>query len=60
MERVQLGIDETRKSLPNLIIEAVEFVTGETEDDDVLILRLENNITVYATSPAVYANDSDL
>jgi len=54
MDRVQIGIDEATEKMLGKTCTRVEFVEGETEDEDYVVLDFGNNVTLYANAPAVY------
>lgn len=52
-QRVILGIDEATAKLRGATVTQVEFVQGETEDDDYLVLDF-GRVRLYANAPTVY------
>jgi hypothetical protein len=58
MERQQLGADESAERLTGAQVSACEFVQGETEDEDYIVLHFSNGLTLYGNAPSVYADVS--
>lgn len=57
--RTLLDVDEATAALVGATIDGVEFVEGETEDDDYAILRI-GDVSLYASAPSVYASRLDV
>lgn len=54
MDRVLCSIDEARRGIDREMVTRVEFIQGETEDEDYIILDFESGLTLYASTPSVY------
>lgn len=54
--RIIIGAEDATKRLTGAAIDGAEFVRGETEDDDYVVLRV-GTMTLYATAPTAYDDD---